>query len=250
MAIPRMIPHLELKHGGKTVRFHIRPIVTCLAIIALLGTAGCGGGDAKRSETAAVGAPKDDNSQPGAGTPEAAARPPAYDPKHPVVAIETSMGSITVSLDAEKAPLTVNNFLSYVNSGHYDQTIFHQVLSDQPQVVLGGAFTAKLVEKMTETAIRNEAHNGLENLRGTIAMARRADSIDSATCHFFFNVSDNRVLDHKNRTLEGYGYCVFGKIIAGLDIVDKIAKVKVRDTNQFERIPVETVMIKSVRRVR
>lgn len=232
------------------MQFHLKPIVASVAIITLLAAGGCGAGDAKQSEPAAAGTPEDANPQPAAGPAEAAAKFPDPDTLHPVVVIETSMGSISVRLDAEKAPLTVDNFLCYADGGQYDQTIFHQVLSDYPQVVLGGAFTAKLVERKTQPAIRNEADNGLKNLRGTIAMARRPDAIDSATCHFFFNVTDNKVLDHKDRTLEGYGYCVFGKVIAGLEVLSKIAKVKVQDTGQFERIPVETVMINSVRRVR
>lgn len=232
------------------MRFHPKPIVAFVAISLLLGAAGCGGGDAKQSEPAGAGTPNGENPQPAAGPADSAAKKPASDPQHPVVVIETSMGSITVRLDAKKAPLTVDNFLAYINSGHYNRTIFHQLLNDHPRVVMGGAFTAEMVEKRTQTAIRNEAHNGLKNLRGTIAMARRADSIDSATCHFFFNVTDNKLLDHKDRTLEGYGYCVFGKITAGLDVLDKIAKVKVHNTDRFERIPVETVMIRSVHRMR
>ena len=99
--------------------------------------------------------------------------------------------------------------------------------------------------------MRNEAHNDLSNRRGTIAMARRPDAIDSATCHFFFNVSDNHeVLDHKDRTPDGYGYCVFGEVTAGMDVVEKISAVEVTDQPQFERIPVKTVLIRSVRRAR
>jgi cyclophilin family peptidyl-prolyl cis-trans isomerase len=172
------------------------------------------------------------------------------DPDHPVVAFETSLGEITVRLDAQKAPLTVANFLAYVGRGHYDGTIFHQVVKEYPKLVIGGAFTKELTEKPTMTSVRNEAHSGLKNRRGTIAMARRPDWIDSATCHFFINVTDNEVLDHTDRTLEGYGYCVFGEVIEGMDVVDRIAALEVHDTEQFEQIPVETVAIQSVRVVR
>jgi len=177
----------------------------------------------------------------------------ARDPLHPKVLMETSLGNITITLDAEKAGLTVDNFLNYVESGHYDQTIFHQVF--QGYVALGGMYTPESVEKETAAPIRNEARNGLKNLRGTIAMARLPDSIDSATSQFFFNVKDNPNLDHKDQaaadysTPEDYGYCVFGKVTEGMEVVDRIASVPVHDTGDFERIPVETVLIRSIRRI-
>ena len=118
---------------------------------------------------------------------------PASDPLHPVVVIETSLGNITVRLDAEKAPLTVDNFLSYVGAGQYDQTIVHQVYKGQG--FLAGGYGTNLVEKPGRTPVRNEAHNGLKNRRGTIAMVRLPDAIDSATCQFFINVADNPALD-------------------------------------------------------
>ena len=165
-----------------------------------------------------------------------------------MVVIETSLGSITVRLDAEKAPLTVDNFLSYVEEGHYDQTIFHQVLEGQG--IVGGGFTVDLTEKPTRTAIRNEAHNGLKNLSGTIAMVRQPDRIDSATSQCFFNLADNPELDHQDRTLAGYGYCVFGKVTKGLSVLEKIGQVGVSISDQFEALPVETVMINSIQRIR
>jgi len=166
------------------------------------------------------------------------------------VVIDTSLGKITVRLEKEKASLTVDNFLAYVDSGHYDQTIFHQVIKDHPKIILGGAFTPELSEKKARTPIYNEARNGLKNRRGTIAMARQADAIDSVTCYFFINLTDNEMLDYKDETLEGYGYCVFGEITEGLDVADKIATVQVHDIDQFERIPVETVLIRSIRQIR
>jgi cyclophilin family peptidyl-prolyl cis-trans isomerase len=155
-----------------------------------------------------------------------------------------------VRLDAEKAPLTVENFSNYVARGQYDLTIFHQVLRDPLQIVLGGGYTADLKEKSPLTPIRNEAHNGLKNRRGTIAMARRPDHQDSATCQFFINIADNDVLNFKARTPEGYGYCVFGEVTEGMDVVDRIAKIPVCDKDQFRNLPVETVVIKSVRQVK
>jgi cyclophilin family peptidyl-prolyl cis-trans isomerase len=166
--------------------------------------------------------------------------------------METSLGAVRIRLDAEKAPLTVDNFLDYVDGKHYDQTIFHQVLKEYPRIVLGGAFTADLAEKPTHGApVRNEAQNGLPNRRGTIAMARSGDAVDSATCHFFINLTDNQnVLDHRDQTLEGYGYCVFGEVIDGMDVVDKIGASDVKDADGFEHLPVSPVTITSLRRAK
>ena len=219
-------------------------------MVVLPIVSGCGGdGDGAAAETAAIDGSAGRKGQPGTHAGGSASRTRA-DPLHPTVVIDTSLGSISVRLDAEKAPLTVGNFLSYVDSGHYGQTIFHQVIKDYPKVVLGGAFTQQMSEKKARTPIYNEARNGLKNRRGTIAMGRQADAIHSATCYFFLNLSDNEVLDHKDGTLEGYGYCVFGKVTQGLDVADKIAAVEVHDTEQFERIPVQTVLIRSIRRIR
>jgi cyclophilin family peptidyl-prolyl cis-trans isomerase len=174
---------------------------------------------------------------------------PATDRLHPEVVIETSMGDIAVQLDAKKADFTVDSFLSYVEKGHYDQTIFHQVLENY--VILGGGYSANFSEKPGETTIYNQADNGLRNLRGTIAMARNPEIIDSATCQFFINVADNPQLDHQSdSSAETYGYCVFGKVVGGMEVVDAISCVKVQDTEQFERTPVEPVLIRSIRRIR
>ncbi len=153
-----------------------------------------------------------------------------------------------MELDPQHAPLSVQNFLSYVESGHYDKTIFHQVVDGY--IALGGGFTAELLEKPVQTPIRNEAHNGLTNKRGTIAMARQFDVIDSSTCQFFINLGDNTALDHKGRTVEEYGYCVFGHVSEGLDVVEKIGKTPVRDLEGFEATPQQAVVIKTARRVR
>lgn len=234
------------------MRLSMKFTVVSLAAAAMLAVAGCKGGSEGEStspKTAAIGGSEAEQPGIGSETPGATHRSRA-DPSHPTVVIDTSLGGITVQLDAEKAPLTVDNFLAYVESGHYERTVFHQVLKDYPRVVIGGAFTADLVEKNASTPVRNEAHNGLSNRRGTIAMARQGDAVDSATCHFFFNLTDNHeVLDHKDRTLEGYGYCVFGKVTAGMDVIDKIGGVEVHDTTRFERIPVTTVTINSIRRI-
>lgn len=230
------------------MRFSRKAMLRCLATTALLAAGGCGGDQqGPQPDPASIGGPQDASARPAdASDPSTAGQTPV-DPLHPTVVFETSLGKITVELDAEKTPWTVENFLSYVTSGHYDQTIFHQVIKDHPKVVLGGAFTADGTEKPANPPIINEAHSGLKNTRGTLAMARRPDAVDSATCHFFFNLADNEVLDHKDRTLEGYGYCAFGRVVEGMDVVDRIAGVEVHDTEQFERIPVEPVLIERAR---
>jgi cyclophilin family peptidyl-prolyl cis-trans isomerase len=157
------------------------------------------------------------------------------------------MGTITVVLEPEKAPLTVRNFLSYVDDGHYDGTIFHQVVDGY--IVLGGGFTPQFEERPALEAVRNEAHNGLLNRRGTIAMARQADAIDSSTCQFFINLADNPELDHKDRDPpEAYGYCVFGRVTEGMEVLDKIGKVQVQDREGFQMAPVQPVAIRSIKR--
>src|SRR6185295_12668356 len=137
-------------------------------------------------------------------------------------------------------------FLAYVNRGHYDKTLFHQV--EAGFMVLGGGFDLEMQEKQTDAPIRNEAHNGLKNLRGTLAMAREFDVVDGARAQFFFNLVDNPSLDHRDRTLEDYGYCVFGKVIAGMDVVDRIGAVPVRDSDQFVKLPATQVVIESMKR--
>lgn len=238
------------------MRLSVRPIVASLTVAALGLTGGCGGQaetSGPEAPAAAIGGPGAENGSSHAGpSAEQASSPrkPDPDPDHPIVVIETSLGDMTVRLDARNAPLTVANFLTYVGNGHYDGTIFHQVVKQYPKLIIGGGYTKDLTEKPTLTSVRNEAHNGLKNRRGTIAMARRRDWIDSATCHFFINITDNEVLDHKDRTLEGYGYCVFGEVIEGMDVADRIAAVEVHDTEQFEQIPVEPVVIRTIRIVR
>lgn len=233
------------------MRSCLRSMVASLALVVMPVVAGCGGnGDGTATGPAAINGPQGGNALSEASTVGSASPRPTTDPLHPTVVIDTSLGRITVRLDQEKAPLTVKNFLSYVESGHYDQTIFHQVIKDYPKVILGGAFTADKSEKETDPPIYNEAHNGLKNRRGTIAMARLPDAVHSATCHFILNLADNEILDHKDQTDEGYGYCVFGEITEGIDVADRIAAVEVHDTEEFERIPVETVMIRSIRKLR
>jgi cyclophilin family peptidyl-prolyl cis-trans isomerase len=163
------------------------------------------------------------------------------------VVVDTEQGQFTIELFADDAPVTVANFLEYVDRGHYDGTILHQVVAGY--IVLGGGYTPELIPKPTRTPIRNEAHNGRLNRRGTVAMARLPHEIDSATCQFFINLTDNPALDHRDRSVDGYGYCVFGEITEGFEIVEQLAAAQVHDTHEFELIPVEPLVIRGIHRV-
>jgi cyclophilin family peptidyl-prolyl cis-trans isomerase len=166
-------------------------------------------------------------------------------PANPVVIMKTSKGDITIELFADKAPLTVQNFLAYVDAKFYDGTIFHRVIKDF--MIQGGGMTADMVEKPTRAAIRNEATNKLKNLRGTLAMAR-LEPPHTATAQFFINHVDNTPLDHKNTSQTGFGYCVFGKVTKGMDVVDAIASVSTGVVKGYGDAPRQTVTILSVRR--
>lgn len=159
---------------------------------------------------------------------------------HPVVLIKTNVGDIRVELNAEKAPISVKNFLEYVNKGHYNNTIFHRVIDGF--MIQGGGFTKDFKQKPTNAAIQNEADNGLKNLRGTLAMARTSD-VNSATAQFFINVVDNHFLDFRAKNPREYGYTVFGEVTEGMDIVDKIKKAKTGSFGPYQDVPVETVEI-------
>ena len=166
-------------------------------------------------------------------------------PGNPTVLISTSLGDITVELYNDRAPVSVQNFLQYVNDGFYPGTIFHRVISGF--MIQGGGFTADLVEKPTRPPIRNEATNGLNNVRGTLAMAR-TEALRSATAQFFINVADNRIkLDHHGYSPEDFGYAVFGRVLSGLEVCDRIAAVKTRRNGPHDDVPVEPVVIKAVR---
>ena len=158
----------------------------------------------------------------------------------PQVSLKTSMGEIVVELDQEKAPKTVANFLSYVKSGHYKGTIFHRVINDF--MIQGGGMDAKLVTKRTGPPVRNEAKNGLKNEPYTLAMARTADP-HSATAQFFINVATNESLDYPGK--DGFGYTVFGKVVSGQEVVDKIKVVLVDDVKGQQNVPVIPIVIKS-----
>jgi len=162
--------------------------------------------------------------------------------KAPVVVVKTSLGEIRIELNKEKAPVSVENFLGYVNKKFYDGTIFHRVIPTF--MIQGGGFGADGVKKATGAPIKNEASNGLKNVRGSIAMARTADP-NSATCQFFINVVDNPGLDYPKP--DGAGYAVFGQVIAGLDVVDKIKAVPTGQKYGMADVPLTNVVIESVR---
>jgi len=163
--------------------------------------------------------------------------------KNPMVLMSTSLGDVKIELDAEKAPVSTQNFLAYVNDKFYDGTIFHRVIPNF--MIQGGGFDAAMQQKPTKAPIKNEAGNGLKNLTGTLAMAR-TNVVDSATAQFFINVKDNAFLDHKNETPAGFGYAVFGKVVDGMDVVRKIEQVQTANKGGHENVPVEPVVIKSM----
>lgn len=228
-------------------------VAAWLALGALVVAGGCGskGESTAEAKPAAINGGPDG---PSATVEKAPAQAAAVDLKHPEVVIDTSVGSITVRLDGEKAPQTVQNFLAYVEQGFYDNTIVHQVLTKY--VALAGGYTPQGVLKPARSWIRNEAANGRKNLRGTVAMARDASRIDSSTSQFFFNLSDNPQLDHRPAgnnlpKAEDYGYCVFGDVTQGLDVLERVSEVPVeKRKGELEMTPTQPIVIRSVRRVR
>ena len=159
------------------------------------------------------------------------------------VTMETSMGTITLELNDELAPETVKNFVRYAKEGHYDGTIFHRVIDGF--MIQGGGFTKDMNQKPTGEPIRNEAMNGLKNRRGTIAMARTM-VVDSATSQFFINLVDNDFLDFQSPTPQGFGYAVFGQVVDGMEVVDKIAKVRTGFSGPHQNVPEDPILIKKV----
>jgi len=166
---------------------------------------------------------------------------------NPRVVLDTSKGKIVLELYLQKAPETVVNFLGYVDAKFYDGTIFHRVIPNF--MIQGGGFTADMQRKPGKGPIKNEADKGLQNNRGTIAMARTGDP-HSATAQFFINSINNDFLNHKNKTQQGWGYAAFGKVIEGMDVVDAISAVKTTRRGGFRDVPLEPVVIKTARRVK
>ena len=169
--------------------------------------------------------------------------PETAENKNPVIAMSTNMGDIRVELDAANAPITTQNFLEYVNEGYYDGLIFHRVI--QGFMIQGGGFDPQMKQKKTKAPIKNEATNGLKNKLGSIAMAR-TNVVDSATAQFFINVKDNDFLNHRNTSPDAFGYAVFGQVIEGLDVVQKIERVKTGSRGGHQDVPIEAVTINSI----
>jgi len=216
----------------------VRRFLAGLMLAGVACAAGCGKSDAP-SATAGVDGAETAPSQIGSALQK---------DQSPTVLLNTKYGTIKLRLNAEKAPVTVDNFLAQVASGFYDETIFHQV--EPGYVLLGGGYHADLREKPSRYSIVNEANNGLANRRGTIAMARPLDGIESSTGQFFINLGDNDELNHRGVTAEHYGFCVFGEVIEGMDVIERIAQVKTRQEGELTHLPVETVMIDTATRLR
>lgn len=164
---------------------------------------------------------------------------------NPIILMETSSGDILFELFEDKAPLSVANFLTYVDEGFYQNTIFHRVIKDF--MIQGGGYTVRYEEKPTHAPIKNEAANGLKNVRGSLAMARTADP-HSASAQFYINTVDNPDLDHVSEADDEYGYCVFGQVIEGMDVVDKIQKLKTKPQGEHDDAPVDMVVITGMSR--
>jgi peptidylprolyl isomerase/peptidyl-prolyl cis-trans isomerase B (cyclophilin B) len=194
-----------------------------LSLTMMLGVAACGA------------------SEPGKQT--VSTQPAAGQPANPRVLIETSKGNITLELFVRNAPVSVENFLGYVKAGSYDGLVFHRVIPDF--MIQGGGMLPDMSEKPKGTPIRNEANNGLKNLRGTLAMARTGEP-HSATSQFFINVADNHALNHRGESFEGWGYAVFGKVTGGMDVVDAIVAVPRGNHGMHQDVPREPVVMKRV----
>lgn len=199
------------------------PFLFALALVASLAASGCNA------------------REPGRQTVSTA--PQAGQPANPRVLLETSMGNITVELFAGNAPASVENFLAHAKSGFYDGTIFHRVIPGF--MIQGGGMLPDMTERAHGTPIRNEADNGLKNLRGTLAMARTGEP-HSATSQFFINVADNYALNHRGKSFEGWGYAAFGQVVEGMDVVDEIAAVQRGNHGPHRDVPLEPVVMKKL----
>ena len=248
----------------QSFRVPVLAVVLLIPAAVFLALTGCGAGDSEppaASITSPLESTPADASEGSPGVREpvqvlasgASTETPAQLVKvisPPEVVISTEYGEIRVELDTEKAPLTTDNFLSnYVERGFYSGTVFHYV--EKGFMMAGGGYAADLKPKETRAYLKSEADNGLKNLKGTIAMIRQSDHADSATSQFFINLEDNTSLDYQDsESAENAGYCVFGKVVDGMDIVEKIAEVPVSDKDDFPATPVEPVVIKSIKLIR
>lgn len=214
-----------------------------LVCVTILAVAGCGGSEAPPPEEPSeeVSAMPD---HPESASPEAETSSPDITGGLPVVEMKTSLGTIRLELYPEEAPKTVENFLAYTREGFYDGTIFHRVI--EGFMIQGGGFTSDMTEKGTRSPIENEADNGLKNERGTIAMARTMEP-HSASSQFFINSKDNPPLNYSDKSVRGWGYAVFGRVVEGIEVVDAIEGVATTNRSGHQDVPVEPVIIESVR---
>jgi len=219
-------------------------LIPCVAAL-LASASGCGGDAGPSSSAPPAGAPRSAS----VTDPSTVSK---YDPQHPEARIETNLGTIMVRLDRETAPVTVQNFLNYIDAGFYRNTIFHFV--DPGNMILGGGYSPDHQFKRPHSDIHNEADKGGKNLRGTIAMARNIAFIDSANSQFFINLQDAPQRDYRGATPDEYGYCVFGEVIEGLDVADRISHVPTADRSQLgedlRQTPQPPVVISSIQIVR
>jgi peptidyl-prolyl cis-trans isomerase A (cyclophilin A) len=230
--------HDDASRWRADLRRNFTLLILLLTVAGLPAVAGCKRDPAgsATAETGADGATRSDG-------------PKHIDLEKPVIKIETSVGDISVQLDAIKAPGTVRNFLNYASDRFYDNSLVHFV--DPGKMIVAGGYSAERKPKSPGTPIRNEAHNGLKNARGTIAMTRDPAQIDSATSQFFINLADAPQRDHTGDAADTYGYCVFGEVIEGLDVADKISQATISDQgSDLAQTPNPPVVIKSVRVVR
>lgn len=211
------------------------PALACCTVATAVFLVSCRGKSPEAAGT--VAAPK----------AASASRGESVDPERPIVEIDTNLGAIRVQLDAVNAPGTVRNFLNYVGDGFYNGTLFHYVAPDR--MIVGGGFLADGQPKVSGSTVRNEAHNGLKNLRGTMAMARNVTAgIDGATSQFFINLVDSPSFDHRGEEADEYGYCVFGKVVDGLDVGETISHTPTRNGGgDLAQMPDPPVVIKSIR---
>lgn len=231
-----------------------------LALVVACWMTGCGGAkpdDSSASAQAALGGSGAVAAATSITPTSAKPKPPRPKPVDPVIVLHTSAGDIQVQLFREKAPQTVDNFLqNYALRQFYDGTIFHHV--EAGSMIIGGGFTSDLAPKETRSPVFNEAQNGLKNTRGMLAMIREPGNTHSATSQFFINLADNAALDfHSDRAAEDgsvpdedWGYCVFGQVVAGMDIVDRIAQAEVAADGDFAKLPVQPIVIQSIEQVR
>ncbi len=235
---------------------HLSSLVAVLGFVVCLGllTTGCGSSDSANPPAASINDPgttdSDTSLKPMLSDGPLEANSDFRGEEFPEVVLTTTKGDIHLKLDAKKAPATVDNFLTnYISSDHYNGTIFHYV---QPEgMILGGLFDADMNPRATKSEIQNEAMNGLKNKRGTIAMSRDPNFIHSSTCQFFINCADNTSFDHIGTDdSSSFGYCVFGEVVKGMDVVDAISEVDVESSDGFVNLPSEPVKILSAHRVK